>query len=187
MKFFNTLVLVATVFAPHAFGSSKSFIEKIKSKMGSDHQFSMSAAASKKVVNNCVNFTGHWVGTCVDQDGNISDEELRIQQEDCYSITFDGYPTVIGGTTAVSIAPNIHQDLYVPASAQISHAWNASQTRLNTMVTGTIFHGWGLMYTSQQWLQGGKLHTKDLESRNLKIDNTPTWEKVDEECVYEKQ
>ena len=70
-------------------------------------KLSQSVAGVRKrqsIKSQCVNFSGHWKGTCRALDGSDepSGEEMKLEQSGCTSLDYDGLPATIGGNTTIS-------------------------------------------------------------------------------------
>jgi len=179
-----TLAALTVGLSSIALASPASFLKQIKKDSG---EWRSSVTRSQQEhVTQCANFTGHWVGTCTDNEGEVEERELKISQEGCYNMDFEGFGMPIGGTLSMALSPHPYSEDAFGYSASIASQWNDSQTRLHQLFSGTILNGFGFISTSEMWLQGDQLRRRDIENKVLMIDNSTPVTFDQEDCTYTK-
>ena len=73
---------------------------------------------------NCVNFSGSWQGTC-NTNGQVSNDQIDIQQSGCEQINLGGLVSVIG-----SVKTYTKTQGNVTTTVKIATQWNADRTQL---------------------------------------------------------
>jgi hypothetical protein len=130
--------------------------------------------AKKKISPVCANFTGNWIGICVESDGHQESEEVIIDQYQCESIAMDGGYFNINGLTTISNSSSPNSEWPFSAGVAISYIWNDAQTRLYGSA-GFSFAGlFSGVSTQETWLEGDTLRRKDTAAYSLDPTGVPS-------------
>jgi len=128
----------------------------------------------------CANFTGNWVGTCVDQDGISKEDKVNLVQEGCFLIKGEGIAIVVAGMKTKAIA-----DVLGLMSISKNYNWIKDKKVLLEINVG-LLTGLENNNEPQSWLirtevnlENGKLVTKS-SGKNAGKDYSLT-------CTYDKK
>jgi hypothetical protein len=142
---------------------------------------------------NCSNFSGNWVGQCVNRNDSTDTEtkKLSLVQNKCTDIIFDGIQVPTHGSTSITtFFPTENQD-GLNSTGALSGAWNDAQTRF-TVVLNFSFRGGisaHLIDSTNYQLDGEELTSSDGAYGTI-IDEfgAPTsWERNKYDCRYSRQ
>ncbi len=113
----------------------------------------------KKTAPLCANFNGNWEGTCTNEEGRTENSKIKIVQEKCSYIEFDGFDLPINGSLSIQAI----QEDSINVSAILNVAWNDSQTKLLKQ-TSLSFLNMANVSTEAVWLEGETLRIKETYS-----------------------
>jgi hypothetical protein len=130
--------------------------------------------ATKKLSPICADFSGNWVGSCIDSDGVQEAIEMLVEQEKCEYLQMDGFSFNINGlnTIANSSSPNAEWPMNVGGS--ISMSWNDAQTRLYMNAGVSVASLFSVVSTQEIWLEGDTLRQKDTAAYALDPTGVPS-------------
>lgn len=187
-QFFASALIIVSSFSA-SIGHAKE-LRMMHNLRISAQKFGVPAAVKSKrhFAPQCANFSGNWEGICVDDEGQIDHSTISIQQDDCSSVTLDGFEFPLNGSVSLQSAPNPDDNHAIPYTGTVAYEWNDSQTRLSSLATVTLFGGRvGTASNSNMWLAGDQLRVKDDKSTPiLAIDGTSDWHASLEDCTYSR-
>lgn len=116
---------------------------------------------TKKISPVCVNFTGNWVGVCIDSDGEQYSSVTILEQDECENITWDGVYLNINGLNTIAESPSPNSEWPISVGGSISTKWNDAQTRMYRSVGFSVAGYFSGVSTQEMWLEGDSLRVKD--------------------------
>lgn len=142
----------------------------------------------KKISPVCADFTGNWVGVCVETDGRQESAEVIINQDQCESIEMDGGYFSINGLNTISNSPSPNSEWPFSSGGAISYIWNDAQTRLYGSVGFSVAGWFSGVSTEETWLEGDTLRRKDTASYALDPTGVPSpFQLVMVDCTFTRR
>jgi hypothetical protein len=130
--------------------------------------------ALKKLSPICANFSGNWVGTCVETDGAQEPIEMTIEQEKCEYINMDGFSFNINGLNTIANSPSPNAEWPLSVGGSISMSWNDAQSRLYANAGVSVASWFSVVSTQEIWLEGDTLRQKDTAAYALDPTGVPS-------------
>ncbi|MGE0174009.1 MAG: hypothetical protein AB7T49_14525 [Oligoflexales bacterium] len=152
-------------------------IDAIKAKAMSSHIGSRASAEGE----NCIDFSGHWKGTCQLNDGTQDEEETRIDQFGCESMIFDEAADItLGGVKTESESSPI---------GGYTHYEVVDWADSTKQAIGGTLSGVSKTYSPQAEVPftGSYAIRMDGEELVMRSDITMLGQKISEECRLSKQ
>jgi hypothetical protein len=144
--------------------------------------------ALKKISPICTNFSGNWVGTCVETDGYQEPIEMTIEQEKCEYIVMDGWSFNINGLNTIANSPSPNAEWPLSVGGSISTSWNDAQTRLYTNAGFSVGSWFSVVATQEIWLEGDTLRQKDTAAYALDPTGVPSpMQQVLQDCTMNRR
>ena len=128
----------------------------------------------RKISPICANFSGNWVGSCIDSDGMQEAIEMHIEQEKCEYIDMDGFSFNINGLNTIANSPSPNAEWPLSVGGSISMSWNDAQTRLYTNAGVSVASWFSVVSTQEIWLEGDTLRQKDTAAYALDPTGVPS-------------
>lgn len=155
-------------------------------------QLKRNKSKPRKILDNCIDFSGIWSGQCVQRnnEAHTKPSKIAIIQSKCKSLTIDNLPINASGFSSVQSAPAEFDldNLLVTLTSQ--GAWNDSQTQFirNDYLSVSPL-GLSALSSETLSLDGDQLVIRDGEtSLVLDADGHPSAFRVTpEDCRYSRQ
>ena len=134
MKSMKTLVSLALLLsASSSLAKTPRFLRQIEDKIQKN---GLVTKEKRALAPQCTNFSGKWQGRCVYEQGDVEEETITIDQDECGSLNYAGQEYPIGGAVTLISSPS--GETASSYSNTVALAWNDSQTKLNMLITLTI-------------------------------------------------